>query len=79
MSEKRVLTASERRAFDDALRKSVTIVEGPHDIGWAVARLKEGKRVRRPTWHSAAFFHVEGTEWMMGPDDLLATDWEEAQ
>lgn len=62
----------------DACEKPAAHAEPVHDIAWAVARLRDGLRVRRPGWPDWWFVNHElSTEWFtFNNSDLLATDWE---
>lgn len=59
-----------------------------HGIGWAVARLKEGKRVRRRGWGAVSCYvqMVAGVMNFAGPNasgffpsDVMSRDWELAE
>lgn len=50
-----------------------------HDIGWAVARLKEGKWVKRAIWISSMGPTTTDQTVPLCWSDLLATDWRLAE
>lgn len=59
-----------------------------HDFGWALRRMREGKRVRRVGWYSKWYTELDGATfrltrvpgptlpWSADSDDAFACDWQ---
>lgn len=57
---------------------TVRQVKRGHDFGWALKRMREGKRVRRATWTddgSRWSLHTVESSVTLPRDAILATDW----
>jgi len=87
----KTMAACPASSIADFARAELTRLDEVHDIGWAVARLREGKRLRRPCWSTDAWVEkraaglVEGRgsrllgSCQIGRLPLFATDWQLAE
>lgn len=77
--------AERREAREEAVRRlDALAMSDVHDFGWALAQMRAGRMVRRPSWDAGAHVFIREGGWLKngglaGPLDgahILATDWE---
>lgn len=47
-----------------------------HDFGWALARMREGKKVRRQCWVRGQYWALALGSTVLAREDVFATDWQ---